>query len=137
MKIFLSFLLLIFFFNSFCRGDASCIPPIIKTHVRKQLELIPSDERFFLEKFLYNLIKKDGLGYTLFGSKPVCLGSYFCVVPFGNIFLGRDTFVTKKGWKFGKKYENYFPHPHYLIFEESQKIDGQIFSLFILLKKIS
>jgi hypothetical protein len=87
--------------------------------VKDQIERLSHEERLFLEKFFRKLIRSEDLGYVLFGSKPACLSGYFIRLPLGNMLRGADNFAIKKGWEVWKKYEYLFPHPKYLIFEET------------------
>jgi hypothetical protein len=102
-----------------------------------KLAQISDNERLILEKFFQLLIKSDGLGYVLFGSKPVCLSGYFSCVPIGNMLGGcHASYAIKAGWNVWKKYEKYFSHPKYLIFEEVKNVEEiEIHSIYFIHKE--
>lgn len=118
MKFFTLFLFLICFFHTI--GSGKIHEDIhLSQDVKIQIDRIPKKERLFLEKFFDKLIRIDGLGYVLFGSKPVCLSGYFIKLPLGNMLMGCDNFSIKRGWEVWKKYEHLFPHSNYQVFEEA------------------
>ena len=134
MKLFLCLLLLGgISFTIPCSGSEKSHS--VNVSLQKKLSYLPENERLILEHFFQILIESDGLGYTLFGSKTVCLSAYFTFVPLGNMIRGCNSNVIKKGWYVWKKYEHYFPHPHYLIFEETEIVDQtEIHSIYIINK---
>jgi hypothetical protein len=106
-------LFLSYVFHATCSGEV-----LQEFHLSQKIECIPQEERLFLEKFFCKLIRSEGLGYVLFGSKPMCLSGYFTRLPLGNLLRGSENFAIKRGWEVWKKYEHLFPHPKYLVFEE-------------------
>jgi hypothetical protein len=136
MKVFFFLCLLllrgVFIFTPWVCGEES--NKIVST--QEKLLTISENERIILERFFQVLIKSDGLGYTLFGSKPVCLSAYFSTVPLGNMLRGCNSHAIKSGWQVWKKHESHFSHPNYLIFEERECVDGiEIHVLYFINKK--
>jgi hypothetical protein len=101
----------------------------------EKLITISENDQLVLERFFQVLIKSDGLGYTLFGSKPVCLSSYFSSVPLGNMLRGCNSNAIKSGWQVWKKHESNFRHPKYLIFEEMEFVDDTEIHLLYFINK--
>lgn len=88
-------------------------------NVNKLIEQIPLEDRENLERLFYQLIDDDHFGYTLFGDKPVSIGSYFKVTPWENyIELGQCDGVFWKNWGIWEKYKNQFDIKKYLIIKE-------------------
>src|SRR5262245_42469623 len=90
-----------YFFHPICSGGS-----LQESHLNQKIESIPQEDRVVLENFFSKLVKTEGLGYVLFGSKPMCLSGYFIRLPLGNLLRGSDNFVLKKGWGVWKKYEH-------------------------------
>lgn len=132
MKIILILLIVVgCFFNVACSRECD-----ENSHSLILNTLIPNEDILLLDTFFQALIKTEGLGYALYGSKPVCLAPYFDSIPFGNLLFGGDRAAIKRGWKIWQKYEKYFPHPRYLIFEEHENVDGtDIQSIYFINKK--
>lgn len=102
---------------------------------QQELSRIPAHEQFILERFFQMLVTSDGLGYTLFGSKPICLSAYFESVPLGNRLKGCRSDAIKKGWETWQKYEKHFPHPRYLVFSERENINDTVIHTIYILDK--
>ncbi|MCH9626358.1 MAG: hypothetical protein S4CHLAM123_15550 [Chlamydiales bacterium] len=99
------------------------------------LDSIPVKDRLALEHFFRILTQNDGLGYTLFGSKPVCLSNFFMKVPFGNMLYGCHSNAIRLGWKTWKKYEKHFPHPQFIVFDEKENVKGiEIINIYFINK---
>ncbi len=105
------------------------------TPTQQELNHIPAHEQFILERFFQILVASDGLGYTLFGSKPICLSAYFESVPLGNRLSGLNSDPIRKGWETWQKYEKHFPHPRYLIFSERVNIHDTVIHTIYFLDK--
>ncbi len=135
VKFFSLLLFLIYFFHA--TGSSEVQGDIyLSQNVQIQIERIPQKERLFLEKFFDKLIRTDGLGYVLFGSKPVCLSGYFINPPLGNLLMRFDNFSIKRGWEVWNKYEHLFPHPNYLILEEAHvRGDDNIHPIYFISRK--
>lgn len=116
--------------------------PLKTTHKK-----LSKKETVYLESFFKDLVCFEGLGYTLFFDKPICLSGYFKREPKGNIVKGGYNPLFKLGWYTWKKNEHLFPHPNFIIFSEKieteelknyekqsrQKIE--LYSIFIINKK--
>ena len=84
---------------------------------------MPLKDKKNLESLFYDLFIQDVGAYTLFGDKPMFMGSYFD--PFITSGLG-DFFTsilpcnvsTANGWKVWQKYKHQFPTSKFLIWEE-------------------
>lgn len=86
------------------------------------IEQIPLEDRKKLEELFYRLINEEHFGYTLFGDKPISLGSYFKVTPWENLIeLGQCDGVFWKKWQIWEKYHHLFPMKQYLLLEEESK----------------
>jgi hypothetical protein len=124
------------FFHTVCSGTIYQDYQLSQEDIKTKIYAIPLEERLYLEKFFTKLIRTEGLGYVLFGSKPLCLSGYFIQVPIGNIVLGSENFLLKKGWEIWKKYEYLFCHPNYLIFEEGHvRGDKNLHPIYFINKK--
>jgi len=133
MKCLVCFFIILFFY-----AKCSCETKNSYTsaYVQKQISTIPDEERTLLEHFFQKLVKTEGLGYVLFGTKPVCLTGYFLKMPLGNQLSRTDCFLIKKGWMVWKKYEHLFPHPNFIIFEENKlRDDPNLHPIFFISKK--
>lgn len=125
-----------FFFQHSLFSEDFASADVIQSPVQQELSSIPIHDRITLEKFFQIFVTADGLGYTLFGNKPICLTAYFAPVPLGNRLRGCYSDSIKRGWETWQKYEKHFPHPRYLIFEESEKIDDTVVHTIYVLDKI-
>ena len=115
--------------------SAACADHDEINFAKESVQKLIQDERMILEKFFQILVKTDGLGYTLYGSKPICLSAYFDSVPLGNFFHGCNSNAIKRGWQVWKKYESYFPHPNYLIFAVREIVSENITHLLYFINK--
>lgn len=115
--------------------------------LREKIKSIPYKEYLYLENFFKDLVCADGLGYTLFFDKPVCLSGYFKSEPKGNKFVGESNPLFKFGWYAWKKNEHLFEHPNYIFIEEKlenpeienyNRMTGEnieLYSIFIINKR--
>jgi hypothetical protein len=111
------FLCSLFIMNNFIQ--ATSINEIITT--------FPLEDYTDLEQVFYRLINENNFGYTLFGDKPVSIGSYFKLTPWENfIELGQRNEIFWKKWKIWEKYKNKFQIKNYLLIKESSNVTNEI-----------
>ena len=111
----------------------SCSQKPEKEHI---VSSFSAKERLILEQFFQVLVKSDGLGNVLFGSKPISLSGYFHSVPMGNMLYGSSSYAIKRGWHVWQKYEKLFDHPEYIIFAENMPVgDFAICSIYFMNKR--
>lgn len=100
----------------------------IQANVKEALKSIPPNDREDLEGLFYQLVNEDQFGYTLFGDKPVSIGSYFNVTPWENfIELGECNGIFWKKWATWEKYKNQFKIQNYLLLKETSPLVDEIF----------
>ena len=100
---------------------------LIAKNTREIIEEIPLEDRKILEELFSILIIDDVFGYTLFGDKPVTIGSHFNSTPWENILeLGQHDELFWKKWMIWEKYQNKFHMKNYLFFKEVNSIVNEI-----------
>lgn len=87
-----------------------------------ELKLIHPRERFYLSYFFKELVFDDGLGYILFGDKPICISGY--LVNSSSLIKPPNTLNFKKGYALWKKHEAYFSHPNFIFIDEPLESRG-------------
>ena len=76
-----------------------------------------------MELFFRKVIAQDGVGYTLFGDKPISLTGYFDPIPTENWQRTRGNTIVKLGWETWKRCYSQSAIRNYLFFEEPSDID--------------
>jgi hypothetical protein len=117
-------------------GEKSGLACDKSRYVKQQLDAMPKKDKYILERFFRELVSIDGLGYVLFGSKPMCLTGYFAYLPCGGIFLENDNHEIKAGWQMWRKYETQFPHPSFIFLKETNYVENNpVYCIFVINKK--
>jgi hypothetical protein len=93
---------------------------------RNPLALLSEQDRSVMEQFFRKVIAQDGVGYTLFGDKPISLTGYFDPVPTENWQRTRGNTIVKSGWETWKRCYSQFAIKNYLFFEEPSDIEPDL-----------
>jgi hypothetical protein len=107
-----------------------------RNYVNQQLKCIPKEDCLILERFFRELVRADGLGYVVFGSKPLCLTGYFDFLPLNCLCCENDNHDIKIGWKIWLKYCKKFSTNSFFFFEETRSIkNGLMHCIFFIINK--
>lgn len=121
--------------------------PVGAQDITSSLNQIPFEDQVLLENLFSFFVQWDQLSHVLFfETKPVCFSGItlecdFCTIP---PCISKDPLNFQKklshGWTVWKNYEHLFPHPNFVICEETHQIRkgdeyGTVVDIFFINKK--
>lgn len=110
----------------------------------RNLKRIPQDERKCLELFFRASFAYDGLGYTLFGDKPITATVYLEPKELRNNSFADCTFCSlhpenlriSKGYGILEKYKHFFPSQAIAIVNSKNFVDNEFKCVLSINKKV-
>lgn len=121
----------VFLFASTLQSDISSQSP--RLGVAEILEQISESDRNDLDQFFQLLIQQNEMGYTLFGSKPITVYTFFkksYSYPFAEYCL-----VFENGWTAWRKNMHLFPTENFVFKTEESGISTKRTNLYLINKK--
>lgn len=112
--------------------------PEENSKIAERLQLIPPEDKHFLEAFFRSLISFHDGCYVLFGDKPAALMIYQeeTALTEANFVRYLESFIPeKKGYNTWKKYQSQFPLKDYAIVKAKASTANHLAVVFLVQKK--